>query len=119
MHPRAAINSANASRQAANSFWTDERVALLGQLAGQNLRAAEIAARIGDGCNRAMVIGKCRRVGIPLKGYAATIADNEIRLRQRKVERIRVRITKLLQQIIAIQLAPLSRVSRETSERET
>lgn len=63
---RQAINSANASRQAAN-FWTDEREEILRNLWGADEFASDIAIAIGDGCTAAMVIGKANRLKLALR----------------------------------------------------
>lgn len=60
---RALINSANSSRQAkAICFWTEPRVALLCELWARDEYALDIAASLGGGCTRAMVIGKANRL---------------------------------------------------------
>jgi len=45
-------------------FWTADRIETLRVKKAEGLSATEIAFRIGDGCNRNMVIGKMRRLGI-------------------------------------------------------
>ena len=60
--PRAAINSANASRQGRASFWTAERETALRNLWGAGEFAADIAAALGDRCTRLRVVGKAHRL---------------------------------------------------------
>ena len=54
----------------AADFWTDARVALLKELRPLGLSAGQIAKEIGDGCSRCAVIGKLRRLDLPLMGKA-------------------------------------------------
>lgn len=51
-------------------FWTDARVTLLKELRPLGLSAGQIAKEIGDGCTRCSVIGKLRRLDLPLMGKA-------------------------------------------------
>lgn len=67
MHPRSAVNSANASRQGRSSFWTAARVTVLRELWEADEWAADIADAIGDGCTRLMVIGKANRLKLTPK----------------------------------------------------
>lgn len=59
--PRAVINSANASRQAAH-FWTAEREETLRNLWAAGEFTSAIAKMIGPGCTQAMVISKANRL---------------------------------------------------------
>lgn len=61
---RSEINRANGRRQR-DSFWTDERKALLRRLWKPGANAYDIATEIGAGCTRDMVIGKANRLELP------------------------------------------------------
>lgn len=51
---------------ARSAMWPDERVARLRHLAAEGLSAAVIGQHLG--CAKGSIIGKCRRMGIPLLG---------------------------------------------------
>lgn len=70
---RAKINSANAAKSNFG-WWTEARVDTLRASSFCLRTAEEIAAAIGDGCTRNAVIGKARRLGIPLRPSVRSIA---------------------------------------------
>ena len=122
---RQAINSANASRQGRNAFWTAARVTALAQKCGEGKSARIIADEIGDGCTRNMVIGKCKRQKIilpgprPNKERAKARREAKEARRLAKVERYRNEVARLLGALIELEKRAPSRVSRETSQPET
>lgn len=112
---RRRINSANASKQGRNSFWTDARTALLFALAFEKLGASAIAVRIGDGCTKNMVIGKAKREKLKLRSRAGYRADLAAEAGKRKAAAIRRRIEKLQARLAdAEKRSQCGSVSRET-----
>lgn len=114
---RCLINQANAERQAVR-FWSDDRVELLRQMAGEGHSASSIAAAIGAGCTRNMVISKAQRIGAKLDGRARKARDHA-QLHQAAMEvrmaRIRARIEALQGQLNSMEGEQLIRVPRETN----
>jgi len=111
---RAKVNSANASRQGRNTFWTPARTALLFAFAFDGLKASAVAARIGDGCTKNMVISKAKREKLELRSRESYLAEIRSLAGQRKNASIRRRIEKLQAQLAATEKPSPSRVSCET-----
>lgn len=92
---RKAINMANAHRGGNGNrpgpFWTDERVGVL-RANSAKLSVTSIVAIIGDGCTKNMVIGKARRLGIELSGYAVERAAARSNASERQRAQYRRRI---------------------------
>lgn len=116
------VNSANASRQGYNAFWTEERVDRLKEAALICRNARQIAEAVGDGCTCNMVIGKAKRMGIAMPGPKPTKEGGQRRRdakearRLAKIERKRALVAKLIGELIELERRAPSRVQRETSE---
>ena len=111
---RALINSANASKQGRNAFWNAERFELLKTMAADGAITLDIAAALGNGCTKNMVVGKARREGIELLGNDTYYARLARGAPERNVAAIRRRIAKLQAKLDAVADQEPSRVSRET-----
>jgi hypothetical protein len=53
------------------NFWTSEKAALLRELHAQGLSSSQMAKELG--ATRNMVVGKCKRLALPLKRYRAPV----------------------------------------------
>lgn len=69
-----------------SNIWSDEKIERLKLLWGTDLSMAGIAAEMG--VSRNSVIGKCNRLGLPSRGQAPRLTEEE--LRRRRLERQRV-----------------------------
>ena len=77
-----------------SKFWTPEREEGLGRLVAGKLSAGQIADKLGYPCTRNMIIGKCRRIGLPLanaRGFSPTIREAAAEARRREGARSKIR----------------------------